>query len=67
MLGFEDALCPRYELWQAVDDNTYWMSGIYCRGNETDLDQCFFEGWGIHGCYLYLNRPVNIVCLEGKY
>eukprot|EP00118_Oscarella_pearsei_P014338 m.122317 g.122317 ORF g.122317 m.122317 type:complete len:395 (+) comp37779_c0_seq7:725-1909(+) len=30
--------------------NRIWMDNVQCRGNEEDLTDCLFAGWGNHSC-----------------
>ncbi|KAM8710851.1 hypothetical protein ACLKA7_017475 [Drosophila subpalustris] len=38
----------------------YAMDGVNCRGNETQLRDCDFKGWGVHNCGV--DEVVGVVC-----
>ncbi|KAL7733723.1 hypothetical protein ACLKA6_011458 [Drosophila palustris] len=38
----------------------YAMDGVNCRGNETQLKDCDFKGWGVHNCGV--DEVVGVVC-----
>ncbi|XP_046418922.1 uncharacterized protein LOC124179001 isoform X6 [Neodiprion fabricii] len=43
-----------------ADSQLFLMDQLKCRGNETSLRECDFDGWGIHNCLP--EEAVGIVC-----
>lgn len=41
------------------------MDNIDCFGNETDIAQCKFNGWGVNNCVH--SEDVAVRCNKGKY
>ncbi|XP_018798905.1 PREDICTED: lysyl oxidase homolog 2B [Bactrocera latifrons] len=38
----------------------FWMDNMYCEGNEHELTDCHFEGWGTNDCEA--NEAAGVVC-----
>ncbi|XP_046753306.1 uncharacterized protein LOC124403977 isoform X4 [Diprion similis] len=43
-----------------ADSQLFLMDQLKCRGNETSLRECDFDGWGVHNCLP--EEAVGIVC-----
>ena len=41
-----------------------WLDNVYCTGNETDIGDCYFQGWGVHDCSHYEDAGVR--CANGE-
>ena len=41
-----------------------WMDNLRCTGNETNLDECEFQGWGVHNCGHYEDASVTCAPCE---
>ena len=39
-----------------------WISEVHCVGNETNLVQCEFPGWGVHPNYCSHYQDVGVFC-----
>ncbi|XP_021377036.1 neurotrypsin-like [Mizuhopecten yessoensis] len=44
---------------------TFWMDNIECRGDEVNLGECFFNGWGVHNC-AHSSNGVFLTCNPNK-
>ena len=76
MLGFRDAIraVTRYSSWRwwwfglepiyGRGTGPIWMDNMVCRGNESSLDACTFNGWGIHSCTHA--QDAGVICEPGK-
>ena len=60
MLGYTQALRTAYGSTYGIAHGIIWLSEVNCIGNETNIAQCSFPGWGINNCYHY--RDVNVIC-----
>lgn len=43
-------------------NNTVWLSGVRCIGNETSLSECAHGGWGENSCAE--NRAAGVTCFH---
>ncbi|XP_060064988.1 deleted in malignant brain tumors 1 protein-like [Ylistrum balloti] len=51
MLGYNLVVAKAYgEAYFGSGVGTIWMDSIKCLGNETDIANCHFDGWGKHDC-----------------
>ena len=64
MMGFRAAVCaiPRAPFGEGT--GPIWMDDLRCIGRETRLDQCAFNGWGVHSCDH--SEDAGAVCAAGK-
>ena len=60
MLNFTGAIRTGYGSTYGYGRGVVWLSQVDCQGNETNIGQCSFPGWGINNCYHYYD--VNVVC-----
>ena len=66
MLNFTGAIRTGYGSTYGYGTGVVWLSDVECQGNETNLGQCSFPGWGINNCYHYYD--VNVICdSESRY
>ena len=78
MLGFRDAICAvrrrfTYIWWGWYSwgpppfgrgEGPIWMDNLLCGGNESSLDACTFNGWGVHSCTHA--QDAGVICEPGK-
>ena len=70
MLGYTSALCAARKSFFARDppfgrgEGPIWMDNLLCRGNEPSLDNCAFNGWGVHSCTHA--EDAGLICAPGK-
>ena len=50
MMGFRAAVCAVSRAQFGRGTGPIWMDNLQCRGRETSLEDCPFNGWGIHSC-----------------
>ena len=49
-LGYSGAVRASTNAEFGQGNGTIWMGDVRCAGSETSLNQCPFNGWGIHNC-----------------
>lgn len=70
MLGYASASCAARKSFFARDppfgrgEGPIWMDNLFCRGNELSLDNCTFNGWGVHSCTHA--EDAGLICVPGK-
>ena len=43
----------------------YWMTNVYCNGDESTLYECYHEGWNRHTCRK--DEPVYLRCKRSPF
>ncbi|XP_069680100.1 uncharacterized protein teq isoform X2 [Periplaneta americana] len=60
-LGAAEVLPPgSYISHTNKKDSVFLVDDLRCRGNETSLRECEFEGWGVHDCLP--DEAVSVMC-----
>lgn len=59
-LGFRRAVRATYDSEFGRGQNLIWMDSVYCTGDERALQECRFDGWGIHDCSIA--EAAGVVC-----
>ena len=49
-LGFPGAISATHGSRYGYSLSTMWMDNTYCYGTEDRLQDCRFDGWGVHDC-----------------
>ena len=49
-LGYNGTAIPFINAVFGQGIGPIWMEGVACAGSESSLDQCPFNGWGVHNC-----------------
>ena len=44
-----------------------WMDELQCTGSENSLEECMFNGWGIHDCWHFDDAGVHCTDTESNY
>ena len=58
-LGFTGSGSPSFSCCHNTYGLTIWMDDLRCRGTESSLADCSFNGWGSHNCG---NENVVLTC-----
>ena len=59
-LGYNGTVIATTDAEFGQGNGTIWMDGVICAGSETSLNQCPFNGWGIHDCVH--GKDAGVVC-----
>lgn len=62
-LGFKGVVRAAHNSEYGRGRRLIWMDNLYCTGNEGRLEECQFDGWGIHDCTS--GESAGVVCLAG--
>ncbi|XP_028515859.1 MAM and LDL-receptor class A domain-containing protein 1 [Exaiptasia diaphana] len=49
-LGFTGAIAVYSSAFFGQGHGTIWMDNVQCNGNESRLENCTHNGWGVHNC-----------------
>lgn len=60
MLGYIEALRTGYGSTYGIGSGVIWLSNVNCEGNETNLADCIFPGWGTNFCSHH--SDVDVIC-----
>ena len=60
MLGFSQAIGTSYGYTYGNGSEVIWLSQVHCQGNETNITDCSFLGWGLNDCLHY--NDVHVIC-----
>ena len=44
-----------------------WMDELQCTGNEKSLEECVFDGWGIHDCWHFEDAGVQCTDTDSNF
>ena len=61
MLNYTDAIRAGTTGFFRFDYSSYgpiWMDNVMCAGNESNIEDCTFPGWGLHNCYHWEDATV---------
>ena len=58
-LGFDNALESLSNAYFGSGSGQIWLDDVRCSGNEADIGECNFLGWGTHNCRHYEDAGVR--------
>ena len=64
MLGFQGAQCAVTRGQFGRGQGPIWMDNLLCRGREQSLEDCIFNGWGVHSCSHA--EDAGVICTVGE-
>lgn len=62
-LGYQFALDFKLNAYYGEGTGRIWMDAVQCIGSESNIDRCYFSGWGQNDCSH--SEDVGVVC--GKF
>ena len=64
MLGYGGASAHLQNITLEQENETEWLSGVKCTGNESSLTQCAHTGWGRRTCNT--TKAAGVTCFERR-
>ena len=66
-LGYDLAVNARSSAYYGQGSGQIWLNNVTCVGNESNIEDCSHDGWGVHDCTHSKDAGVKCAASNGNF